>query len=536
MKVAIDGPAGSGKSTVAKALSSRRGLMMLDTGAMYRCVTLACHESGTSVADDDAVAELARGLDIAFATAEDGSQRVIMDGRDVSEQIRTAEVDADVSAVSAIPAVREAMVAQQRTLAGTHDVVAEGRDIGTVVFPDAEVKVFLTADVSARAHRRAVQRNGQDAAVDPTVTADAEMEEQIRQDLERRDQADSSREVAPLKPADDAHHIDSSDLTVEEVVNQICELMDAAAAGTEQPATEGESKAKPEPEPESESKPEAKPEPEPTTEPEAKPESEAKPKKAAVAKKAKDEKKTKEGPLHVFGHNTLEDYYEHPIREFPITSRALLAASIIVCGAVSKVFWHWTLENGEELWNAKGGQMVIMNHISMLDPIIIVVSGWAHGRRMRPIYKSEFDKHRFVTWFFARVGALPVKRGTADIKVVRRAQRALQNGEDVVIFPEGTRIRPGDTNVEIHGGFALIAQLAKAPVLPVAIVGASDGAPGGAKSLRPCRVWMRAGKAITFDELNVKGRKKRAEAMEKVAMDRVYALRDALRAEHPGRF
>ncbi len=524
MIVAIDGPAGSGKSTVAKALSSRRGLMMLDTGAMYRCVTLACHESGTSVTNDAAVAELARKLDIAFSTAADGTQHVTMNGKDVSEKIRTAEVDADVSAVSAIPAVREAMVAQQRTLAGTHDVVAEGRDIGTVVFPDAEVKVFLTADVSARAHRRAVQRNGQDAATDPTVTADAEMEEQIRHDLERRDKSDSSREVAPLRPADDAHHIDSSELTVEEVVNQICDLMDAAAAGVEEPATKVV--AEPRPEPTQESKPE----------PESETKQEPKPKKAAVAKKAKDEKKTKEGPLHVFGHNTLEDYYEHPIREFPITSRALLAASIIVCGAVSKVFWHWKLENGEELWNAEGGQMVIMNHISMLDPIIIVVSGWAHGRRMRPIYKSEFDKHRFVTWFFARVGALPVKRGTADIKVVRRAQRALQNGEDVVIFPEGTRIRPGDTNVEIHGGFALIAQLAKAPVLPVAIVGASEGAPGGAKSLRPCRVWMRAGKAITFDQLDVKGRKKQAEAMEKVAMERVYALRDALRAEHPGRF
>ena len=515
MKVAIDGPAGSGKSTVAKALSTRRGLMMLDTGAMYRCVTLACHESDTSVSDADAIADLARKLDIAFAVTEDGSQRVTMDGRDVSEAIRTAEVDADVSAVSAIPTVREAMVTQQRTLAGSHDVVAEGRDIGTVVFPDAEVKVFLTADVSARAHRRAVQRNGQDAAVDPTVTADAKMEEQIRQDLERRDAADSSREVAPLKPADDAHHIDSSNLTVEEVVNQICDLMDAAAAKGEEPELTAR--------PDEESVPESK------LEPAEKP-------NAPKAKKSKDDKETKKGPLHVFGHNTLEDYYEHPIREFPITSRALLAASIIVCGAVSKVLWPWTLENGEELWDAEGGQMVIMNHISMLDPIIIVVSGWAHGRRMRPIYKSEFDKHRFVTWFFARVGALPVKRGTADMKVVRRARRALQNGEDVVIFPEGTRIRPGDTDVKIHAGFALMAQLAKAPVLPVAIVGASEGAPGGAKSLRPCRIWMRAGKAITFDEIDVKGRKKQAEAMEKTAMDRVYALRDALRAEHPGRF
>jgi cytidylate kinase len=195
---------------------------------MYRCVTLACHESGTSVSDTDAVAELARGLDIAFATAEDGSQHVTIDGKDVTSAIRTAEVDADVSAVSAIPAVREAMVAQQRTLAGTHDVVAEGRDIGTVVFPNAEVKVYLTADAEARAHRRAVQREGGDAATDAQATADAAAEAQILADIKARDAYDSSREASPLKPAEDAVHIDSSSLSVDEVVARVEALMEAA--------------------------------------------------------------------------------------------------------------------------------------------------------------------------------------------------------------------------------------------------------------------------------------------------------------------
>jgi 1-acyl-sn-glycerol-3-phosphate acyltransferase len=154
---------------------------------------------------------------------------------------------------------------------------------------------------------------------------------------------------------------------------------------------------------------------------------------------------------------------------------------------------------------------------------------------MRPIYKSEFDNVAIAKWFFSRVGAIPVKRGTADLKAVRRAQRALQRGEDILVFPEGTRIYSDDQEVTIHGGFALMAQLAKAKVQPVAIVGARDGAPGGNKPLRPHKVFMRAGKAVGFDELGVKGRKKQAEAMEKTAMERVYALRDALRRDHPGK-
>jgi 1-acyl-sn-glycerol-3-phosphate acyltransferase len=237
----------------------------------------------------------------------------------------------------------------------------------------------------------------------------------------------------------------------------------------------------------------------------------------------------------MFGHNSLDDYYEHTVREFPLSSRALLAATVGVCGLLSKVLWPWRIENGERLWNAEGGRMVVMNHVSMLDPVVLVVSDWAHGRRIRPIYKSEFDKHRIVTWFFARVGAIPVNRGTADIKAVRRAQRALQRGEDVLVFPEGTRIHSDEQEVEVHGGFALMAQLAKVPVVPVAIVGARDGAPGGNKPLRPHRVFMRVGEPATFDGLGVKGRKKQAKAMEALAMERVYALRDALRDEHPGK-
>ena len=206
MIVAIDGPAGSGKSTVARAMAAREGLTYLDTGAMYRAVTDAALTRGIDVADAQAVSELAHAIDI------------VLDN------------DANVSAVAAVPAVREAMVALQRKAAESADVVAEGRDIGTVVFPAAEVKVFLSADASARARRRAVQRHGGDTATDANATANAEEQARIEAELIARDKADSTRETAPLKPAEDAVRIDSTDLTVDEVCDAISELIAGARA------------------------------------------------------------------------------------------------------------------------------------------------------------------------------------------------------------------------------------------------------------------------------------------------------------------
>lgn len=227
MIISIDGPAGSGKSTVAHAIAERCGITYLDTGAMYRCVTLACLQRGVDIADTDAVAALANDVRIEFGKGEHG-QTVLLDGVDVTSDIRTPEVDNAVSAVSAIPAVRAAMVTLQRAVGEAGSVVAEGRDIGTVVYPNAAVKVFLTADASARAHRRAVQRAGKDAATDASATADADAERAILADLKRRDELDSTRKEAPLRPAEDAHHIDSSQMSVDEVVDEIIRLIEEA--------------------------------------------------------------------------------------------------------------------------------------------------------------------------------------------------------------------------------------------------------------------------------------------------------------------
>lgn len=221
MIIAIDGPAGSGKSTIARELSRRLGFEKLDTGAMYRAVAFTALDRGIDLDDEAAVDALASAITIRFTPGEsDGS--ITVDGRDVSREIRTPLVDANVSKVSAYPGVRTAMLEPQRAVAQNHDVVAEGRDIGTVVFPDAEVKVFLTADPRVRAQRRVLQRHGGDVA-DARVL-ESEVAETLAS-IERRDALDASRDVAPLVAAPDAVQIDSTAFTIDEVTDQIADLV-----------------------------------------------------------------------------------------------------------------------------------------------------------------------------------------------------------------------------------------------------------------------------------------------------------------------
>lgn len=223
MIIAIDGPAGSGKSTIANLIAQRCGFDKLDTGAMYRTVAFVCADAGIDLDDEAAVVAVAQKIEIAFEQI-DGTMHVFADGRDVTREIRTPQTDRIVSKVSAYPEVREAMKRCQRDFAVGRDVVAEGRDIGTVIFPQAEVKVFLTADPRERARRRVLQRAG--AGTLTKEELDAQVEQTLA-DLELRDKLDSSREVAPLRAAEDAHRIDSSSFTIEEVCDQICTLIEA---------------------------------------------------------------------------------------------------------------------------------------------------------------------------------------------------------------------------------------------------------------------------------------------------------------------
>lgn len=231
MIVAIDGPAGSGKSTVARAVARDCGFVYLDTGAMYRSVALVALSNDVAPDDADGLTTIAESMSLTFGRNENGEQTVCVNGSDVTAAIRTPQVDGAVSLVSGVPAVRSIMVERQRALAEGVDAVAEGRDIGTVVFPDAEVKVFLTASPEARAHRRAEQNRAR------SVGTEASDEGRVLASLIERDRADSTRAVSPLRPAPDAVHIDSSSLTIEEVVHRVEQLVAQARAAVSEEKT-----------------------------------------------------------------------------------------------------------------------------------------------------------------------------------------------------------------------------------------------------------------------------------------------------------
>lgn len=220
--VAIDGPAGAGKSTVSRAVAGRLGLTYLDTGAMYRAVTCAVLRAGIDPTDSAAVAAVAADAVIVIR-----ADRVVLDGVDVTAEIRSPQVTAAVSAVAAIPAVRAELVRRQRAWAlAMGGGVMEGRDIGTVVFPDAPLKVFLTASPLERARRRAAEVGGD---VDEIAAA-----------IERRDHLDSSRAASPLRAADGSRLVDTDGRTIDEVVEAIVALFGSEIEGVEPSAAEGE--------------------------------------------------------------------------------------------------------------------------------------------------------------------------------------------------------------------------------------------------------------------------------------------------------
>ena len=221
--VAIDGPAGTGKSSVARGLAGSLGARYLDTGAMYRIVTLGVLRSGTDLADTAAISAAVDGIELAVGH-DPTEDRAYLAGEDVSGEIRGDAVTKAVSAVSAVPAVRTRLVALQRALAqGPGNVVVEGRDIGTVVLPDADVKVFLTASPEVRARRR----NDQNVAAGL-----ADDYERVLADVRRRDHLDSTRAVSPLRAAEDAIVVDTSDMNQTEVIAHLTELVEQKAGAS----------------------------------------------------------------------------------------------------------------------------------------------------------------------------------------------------------------------------------------------------------------------------------------------------------------
>jgi len=213
--IAIDGPSGAGKSTLARAMAAELGYLYVDTGAIYRTVGLAVHRAGADPRDAAAVIELLPGLKIDLGYGEDGLQHMYLGGEDVSGAIREPEISMYASAVSAIPEVRDFLMEQQRGLARTHCVIMDGRDIGTVVLPDADLKIFLTSSPEARAQRRwkELQEKGLDEPL-----------EKVLAEIIERDHNDTTRAAAPLKRAKDAVEIDTTEYDLEQSLEVLLNL------------------------------------------------------------------------------------------------------------------------------------------------------------------------------------------------------------------------------------------------------------------------------------------------------------------------
>ena len=218
--IAIDGPGGAGKSTLAKAVAKKLNILHVDTGAIYRTIGYAAFSRGLDAKDESQIAPLLKEIQIDMAFDENSGQKMLLDGKDVSTEIRLPEISMYASNVSALPCVRAYLLEMQRDIARKRSVIMDGRDIGTVVFPEAPVKVFLTASAEERATRRVKQN--EERHVGSTNY------EEVLADIKKRDEIDSSRAASPLKPAEDAVHLDSTGKTIEEIISFICSCAEQA--------------------------------------------------------------------------------------------------------------------------------------------------------------------------------------------------------------------------------------------------------------------------------------------------------------------
>lgn len=212
--ITIDGPSGTGKGTVARLLAEKLGWHLLDSGALYRLLAVAARDLGTGLDDEPALAALAPRLDVHFDATPDGRERILLGGDDVTDRVRAESTGADASLVAVLPAVRQALVRRQHDFRRAPGLVADGRDMGTVIFPGAAVKIYLTASVEARAQRRHNQLKDKENGASLSA---------LFREISARDERDSSRQVSPLRPADDAVVIDTTDLGIAAVMSRVLE-------------------------------------------------------------------------------------------------------------------------------------------------------------------------------------------------------------------------------------------------------------------------------------------------------------------------
>ncbi len=409
INIAIDGPAGAGKSTIAKAVAKDLGIIYLDTGAMYRATAYFAMQKGIDVKDEEKISKLLENLEL-DVRYEDGLQQIYVNSINATPYLREHYMSKAASDISAHPCVRYKLVDIQRQFAKSHDVVLDGRDIGTFVLPDANCKFYVTATPDERARRRFEELK---------VKGTEESYEKILNDIIERDYNDSHREVAPLKQADDAVFIDTTNLTVDEVIDTIKNVVTQKQNNANQSNQNAEKEVEHTPVP-----------------------------SASMDKKTLDRIKT---------------YYK-PVKSFAFYRfLRLLLRPILAVIYPTKIVG---LENIKDV----DGALFICNHYSKVDALIPCYH--VFKKECHVLAKYELFRVPIAGWFLHKMGSIPVRRGEADVESVKQVLKVLKAGKRLLLFPEGTRNFEGTQELgEIKAGTARFAIKTKVPVVPMIYYG-----------------------------------------------------------------
>lgn len=440
--IAVDGPGSSGKTSVGAAAAARLGLRFCDTGLFYRAVTFAARQRGIIEVEVDRLVALV--AQIRLEADSTGRYAVVtLDGTDVTADVLAPEVDAAVSAYARVPELRAALLARQREIAAQGGVVMAGRDIGTVVLPDADLKVFLDASVEERARRRADERG---------IAPDSPEAMEILGQLRVRDEVDASRSVAPLRRADDAVIIRTDGVSLEATVDQLVDAIEAVGAAPR--ALPGEAPGPP------------APAAEPATQP-----APGRNRRAPVARRA-------------------------AIDPTPIATRftPIIRIASFVMRVIARLFTDVVIEGDVSAIPRSGAVLVAANHASNADPVLI--GGFLNPRLGRPLNwmgKRELFDWPAISWLARHGGVHPLDRGAADVEGFRTAMRILDGGHILAVFPEGTRSPDGKLQAA-KDGVAVLAARSGALIVPIGLIDSDRLWPRGRRiPVRTPRVTVRIG-------------------------------------------
>lgn len=398
INVALDGPSGAGKSSIAKSVAAKMKYVYVDTGALYRSIAYYVISKSVDTGNEEQIYSLLNEIDLKLVY-KDGSQHVMLNGEDISEKIRTPEISMGAAAVSAFSKVREFLFDLQQNIAKENDIIMDGRDIGTVILPNADVKIFLTATAQERANRRFKELSEK---------GDKSTYEEVLRDIEQRDYEDINREIAPLKKAEDAVEVDSTNMSFQEVVDEIYRIINEKTSKKKDKSSnikKGNNKEFP-----------------------------------AI----KPVKRGKElGKFGMFFYRILR----------------------VIVTFIFKCWYNLSFEGVENI-PTDGSNIFASNHRSYTDPILIAMPTRVPFSYMA---KEElFKQNIFFTWLIKFFGAFPVTRGKGDTTAIDTSLEKLEMGRNLVIFPEGTRSKDGRVG-KGKTGVALIAAMAQVPVVPVGI-------------------------------------------------------------------